>query len=98
MEDADYESLSCDEVVQNIVSYSQDKSKDPEEVDGLIDWLLYEYSPEHSFAHHQRQVSVLQSAPLLDLFMKSIVPLYEPEIVLEMLNLLCAVGMIKYPL
>ena len=86
----DLEKLTCYEIINKLVSLFG-VGKD-EEVDEVLDWLLFTYSPEHAFALVQENRDALSDAAFLELVMTKVKDIYEPEIFLETLNLVTSCG------
>lgn len=61
---SELEELSCEELVKKLVNLASTGAD--EEVDEVLDWLLFTYSPEHSFALVQENADALTDPAFVD--------------------------------
>jgi len=93
---SDLEGLSCNELVRRLLFLFESGKED--EVDEVLDWLLFTYSPEHSYQLVQDNAEALSDEQFVGIVLTKVKDIYEPEIFLETLNVISSIGPIRLPL
>lgn len=70
---SELEELSCEELVKKLVHLASTGAE--EELDEALDWLLYTYSPEHSFGLVQENAEALTDPAFVDFVLTKAHPL-----------------------
>ena len=79
------QNLSAYELVNFLVTVEE-----VEQLDLLLDWFLFTYSPEQQWDVVQQNADVLKDKKLLDLVVGRVAEAYQPEIFLETVNVLAS--------
>lgn len=81
------QTLSCAQLIEQLVACVVD-----EDVDLMLDWFLFTYSPEQAWDFVQSNADALKDARLHKLVVTKVKDNYQPEIFLEAVNVIASLG------